>query len=130
MAWRDSLWMIRDFPIFGVGLGCWPELFPHYQSPPWMSFYFRRPENDYIQLIAETGMAGTALAFWFAAVAWRKFRDAASYMSVRQWPLYAAIAGGLAGALVHDFFDFCLHTPANGLLFIILLATLRRLGVT
>jgi O-Antigen ligase len=32
-AWRDSLQMIREFPIFGVGLGCWPELFPHYQRP-------------------------------------------------------------------------------------------------
>lgn len=130
MAWRDSLGMIRDFPIFGVGMGCWPEIFPRYQSPPWMSFYFRRPENDYIQLIAETGLAGTALALWFAAVVWRKYRAAASSISARQWPLFAAIAGGLAGALVHEFFDFCLHTPANGLLFIILLAALLRLGLT
>jgi len=130
MAWRDSLSMIWDFPIFGVGLGCWPELFPHYQSPPWLSFYFRRPENDYIQLIAETGLAGAALAFWFAAVVRRKYRAAAAQIGVRQWPLFAAIAGGLAGALVHEFFDFCLHTPANGLLFIILLAALLRLALT
>ena len=98
--------MIRDFPIFGVGIGCWPEIFPHYQSPPWMSFYFRRPENDYIQLMAETGLAGMALALWFGAVVWRKNRAAASHISVRQWPLFAAIAGGprrRAGSRVFRF---------------------------
>lgn len=57
-AWRDSLRMIADFPVFGVGLGCWPEIFPHYQRPPAMQFFYRQPENDYIQFLAETGLAG------------------------------------------------------------------------
>jgi O-antigen ligase/tetratricopeptide (TPR) repeat protein len=130
LAWRDSLGMIRDFPIFGVGLGCWPELFPHYQRPPWMPFYLRRPENDYLQLLAETGLIGAAIALWFAVVAWRKFRAAAAHLSARQWPLFAGFTGGLTGALIHEFFDFSLHTPANGLLFMVLLAALLRLGLT
>ncbi len=129
-AWRDSLRMIRDFPIFGVGLGCWPELFPHYQRAPWMSFYFRQPENDYIQLAAETGLAGVALAFWFGAVVWRKCRAAAARLSVRRWPLFAALGAGIAGGLVHEIFDFSLHTPANALLFCVLLAILLRLALT
>jgi tetratricopeptide (TPR) repeat protein/O-antigen ligase len=129
-AWLDSLRMIRDFPIFGVGLGCWPELFPQYQRPPWMPFYFRQPENDYIQLIAETGLAGVAIAFLFGLTIWRKCRKAAKRLSARQWPLFAGIAGGLTGALIHEFFDFSLHTPANALLFIVLLGALLRLGLT
>jgi len=129
-AWRDSLRMIREFPIFGVGLGCWPELFPHYQRAPWMSFFFRQPENDYIQLAAETGLAGLALAFWFGAVVWRKCRAAAAGLSVRRWPLFAALGAGIAGGLIHEFFDFSLHTPANALLFSVLLAALLRLALT
>jgi tetratricopeptide (TPR) repeat protein len=129
-AWRDSLRMIAEFPIFGVGLGCWPELFPHYQRAPWMSFYFRQPENDYIQLLAETGLAGAALALWFGAIVWRKSRVAAARMSVRRWPLFAGLGAGIAGALIHEFFDFSLHTPANAVLFSILTAALLRLGLT
>jgi tetratricopeptide (TPR) repeat protein/O-antigen ligase len=129
-AWRDTLRMISDFPIFGVGLGCWPELFPHYQRAPWLPFYFRRPENAYIQLVAETGLIGGAIALSFGAIAWRKCRAAAVRLSTRQWPLFAGIAGGLSGALIHEFFDFSLHTPANALLFTVLLAALLRLGLT
>lgn len=129
-AWRDSLRMIREFPIFGVGLGCWPELFPHYQRAPWMNFYFRQPENDYIQLIAETGFAGAVLALWFGAVACYKCRAAAARLNVRRWPLFAALGAGIAGGLVHEFFDFSLHTPANALLFWVLTAALLRLALT
>jgi tetratricopeptide (TPR) repeat protein/O-antigen ligase len=130
LAWRDTLRMISDFPIFGVGLGCWPELFPHYQRAPWLPFYFRRPENDYLQLVAETGLIGAAIALSFGVIVWRKCRAAAARLSTRQWPLFAGIAGGLSGALIHEFFDFSLHTPANALLFIVLLAALLRLGLT
>ncbi|HEX3409591.1 MAG TPA: O-antigen ligase family protein [Candidatus Binataceae bacterium] len=129
-AWRDSLRMIAEFPIFGVGLGGWPELFPHYQRAPWMPFYFRQPENDYIQLLAETGLAGVALALWFGAIVWRKCRAAAARISVRRWPLFAGLGAGVLGALIHEFFDFSLHTPANAALFTILLAALLRLGLT
>ncbi|MEA2649038.1 MAG: hypothetical protein QOG61_1473 [Candidatus Binataceae bacterium] len=129
-AWRDSLRMIADFPLFGVGLGCWPEIFPHYQRPPAMQFFYRQPENDYIQFLAETGLAGTLLAIWFGTMVWRKCRAAAAQLSARQWPLFAGFSAGLTAALIHEFFDFGLHTPANALLFIVLLAALLRLALT
>jgi tetratricopeptide (TPR) repeat protein/O-antigen ligase len=129
-AWRDSLGMIAEFPIFGVGLGCWPEIFPHYQRPPAMQFFYRQPENDYLQFLAETGLAGALIGLWFGAVVWRKCRAAAAQLSTRQWPLFAGLGAGIAGALIHEFFDFSLHTPANALLFIVMLAALLRLALT
>jgi tetratricopeptide (TPR) repeat protein/O-antigen ligase len=129
-AWRDSLRMIADFPVFGVGLGCWPEIFPHYQRPPAMQFFYRQPENDYIQFLAETGLAGALLAIWFGAAVWRKCRAAAAQLTARQWPLFAGLGAGIAAALIHEFFDFSLHTPANALLFIVVLAALLRLALT
>ncbi|HTY56080.1 MAG TPA: O-antigen ligase family protein, partial [Candidatus Binataceae bacterium] len=63
--WHDSLGMIREFPLLGVGLGCWPELFPYYHRPPWQSGRFLEAHNDYLQLLAETGLVGLALLAWF-----------------------------------------------------------------
>src|SRR6266516_2980729 len=55
---KDSLGMLREFALFGVGLGSWPELFPRYQTPPWSSLFYREAHNDYIELLAETGLVG------------------------------------------------------------------------
>jgi len=67
-VWKNSFAMIRDFPLFGVGLGSWAEILPHYQSPPWSSyFYFAHAHNDYIELIAETGLIGFALVVWLCS---------------------------------------------------------------
>jgi O-antigen ligase/polysaccharide polymerase Wzy-like membrane protein len=41
-VWNDTLRMISDFPLLGVGLGSWPEIFPRYQSGPWSRCFFVR----------------------------------------------------------------------------------------
>jgi O-antigen ligase/tetratricopeptide (TPR) repeat protein len=129
--WRDTLRMVRDYPLFGVGIGCWPEIFPHYQRAPWMnSFFFREPENDYLQLLAEAGAIGFGLVAWFAWVVLARLREGASRLSARDWPLFAGIAAGLGAALIHEVVDFNLQTPANMVLFTVMLAALLRLALT
>jgi O-antigen ligase len=51
----SSLAMLRDFPLFGVGLGCWPEVFPRYRQPPWSPTFWNATHNDYVQMATETG---------------------------------------------------------------------------
>jgi hypothetical protein len=49
MLYRRTLAMIHDFPLFGVGMGAWGELFTRYVSPPWSQFfYYRETHNDYL----------------------------------------------------------------------------------
>ena len=116
--WSDTTRMIRDFPLVGVGIGGWPEIFPHYQRPPWLNtFFFREPENDYLQLLAETGVVGLALVLWFAWAIGVRLREGAAHLSSRDWPLLAGFAGGVTAALIHEIFDFSLQTPANMVLF-------------
>lgn len=130
MAWRDTIGLIRNFPLFGVGMGCWPELFPHFRQPPWIEFFYREPENDYIQLLAETGVIGMALALWFAAAVALRVRSALPDIGNRHWPLLAGLGGGIAAVMVHEIFDFSLHTPANAVLFTVTLAILARVALT
>ncbi|MGH7001907.1 MAG: O-antigen ligase family protein, partial [Stellaceae bacterium] len=126
-VWRDTLGMIRDFPRFGVGLSGWPELFPHYQRAPWMPFFFREAENDYLQFAAETGVAGVALMLWLGLAMAGVIRRGAARLAVPQWPLFAGLAGGIVAALIHEAFDLSLHTPANAVLFTMLLALAVRI---
>ena len=129
--WRDTMGLVRDYPLFGVGIGCWPEIFPHYQRAPWMnSFFFREPENDYLQLLAEAGVIGFGFVAWFAWMVLARLREGAARLSARDWPLFAGIAAGLGAVLIHEFVDFNLQTPANMVLFTVLLAALVRLALT
>jgi len=109
--WRDTLKLIGDFPLFGVGLGCWPELFPHYRRPPWSPFFFREAENDYLQLIAEIGLLGAVLVSWLGIRLVRGFSRDAHEAPDRYWALLPGLIGGATAMLVHEAFDFSLRTP-------------------
>lgn len=126
-VWKDTLGMMRDFPLFGVGLGAWPDLFPHYERPPWFPFFFREAENDYVQFTAEMGLVGLGLLLWIV-IELGRWLGRINDLSQRQWPLYAALIAGVSAMLVHEFFDFNLHTPANAVLFVIILALALRVA--
>jgi O-antigen ligase/tetratricopeptide (TPR) repeat protein len=122
-----SLKIIQDFPVLGLGLGCWPEVFPRCSEPPWSLTFWNAAHNDYIQWAAETGLLGCGLLVWFfAATLWhvwygmRRIRPEAAV-------LVAGCLGGISAVGMHEFFDFPLQIPANALLFIILLAIAVRM---
>lgn len=124
---KASLAMIEDFPLFGVGLGCWPEIFPHYNPPPWTPTFWNATHNDYVQLASETGLIGFALLAWFGVAVGRGIRAGYGSLKPDQRLLVGAAAAGVAAVAIHEFFDFSLQIPANALLCAGLLGVAVRL---
>ena len=123
---RNSLAMIKRSPIFGVGMGAWPVIYPKYASPPWTGLFMNATHDEYVQFLSEMGFAGllvAALVLWLAVGQVRGILELPSEV----FPTAAACAGSISAVAVHSLFDFPLRIPANALLAAICLGALVRL---
>lgn len=119
--WKDTLSMIAANPVLGVGLGAYETAYPIYShSGGTLSVEFAH--NDYLQVLADGGILGGAIAVAFLVMFGRAFSRGLNATD----PLVRGIAlGGGAGIfalLVHSMMDFNLQIPSNALLFLVLLA--------
>jgi len=122
IVWRDSLPMLRDFPLLGVGLGCWSEFFPHYESPPWPAdSFWGEAHNDYLQLISELGLIGFAIVCWLLLRLLEPVISAARNSDKRFTPLITAIIASFVAVAIEECVDFGLRVPANALALAVLL---------
>lgn len=126
--WSGTLAMVRDFPLLGVGLGAWPELFPRYRRAPWTISFYREAHNDYMELLAETGMIGFGLFAWFFYGVGRLLLQGLGRMDPKNLPLMAAVMAALGAMALHELVDFNLQIPANAFLFTLLLGLGLRLA--
>ena len=126
-VWRDSIDMVRAFPVFGVGAGSFPDLFARYRRPPWSPSFWTNAHNDYLETATDLGLVGLALMLWgIAATASRLYRGF-NVVNNNAVPVVAALTAGIVAVLVHEFFDFSLRIPAVAILFAILAALALRL---
>lgn len=119
--WRETLPVVRDFPVTGIGLGTFPRAMLIYQRTT-PQILFNHAHSEYVQIVAEGGLLLTAAAL-AAALAWlvlarRRLRDDRREVL---WIRIAA-AAGMAGIAVQCLWDTTLRMPANGLLFALLAA--------
>jgi tetratricopeptide (TPR) repeat protein/O-antigen ligase len=130
-----TLPMLWDFPVLGVGLGAYKDIYFRYQPPALHpgKVYYPYAHNDLLQLAVELGLVG-ALVVLFAV--WRVAHDLAGSHVLgrghcpvgggdgersRRRDLFSiGIALGALGAVLalifHSAFDFSARIPANGIL--------------
>jgi O-antigen ligase/tetratricopeptide (TPR) repeat protein len=129
MLYRRTLEMIRDFPLFGVGMGAWGELFNRYVAAPWSPyFYYRDAHNDYLQFAAECGFIGVLALGWLAWSLLHRIGASMRSGDARKWPLLAAVMAAVIATALHELVDFNLHVPANAVLLAVLLGLGLRLA--
>jgi O-antigen ligase len=128
--WENTWTMIRHNPLMGVGLGAYETAYPIYARENGMQGVTAEAHNDYLQILADTGVIGGILALWFI---WALFRAIARGVRSAD-PLMAAIAlgggAGIFGLLVHSLFDFNLHLPSHAMVFLLLSMVISHIGAT
>jgi O-antigen ligase len=122
-AWQNTLSIIRDFPVFGIGLGSYARAMAAYQTGDRLLMY-AQAHNDYLQLAAEGGLlvAVPALLVAFTASGTiRRRLEGSEDDSLTFWIRRGALAG-LLGIAAQSLMEFSLQMPGNAVLFVMLLA--------
>ncbi|MGE5204592.1 MAG: O-antigen ligase family protein [Chlamydiota bacterium] len=128
---KDGLRMFWHKPVLGWGLGTFTTVYPQFRSF-YTNLFVNAAHDDYVQVLAETGLIGFAAVVWFIVEVYRAgLRNLDGWKRDYSGALGLAAVVGCTGLLVHSFFDFNLQIPANACMFYFLCAiaaTTRTLG--
>jgi O-antigen ligase len=120
--YRDTWRIVRDHPWTGTGLGTLQTVFPRYESY-YDGLVVDHAHNDYLELLADTGLIGGACMLGFVALlAWRGLSNLHGASNPASRSIYSGAVVACAGLLLHSLVDFNLHIPSNALLFLLLAA--------
>ena len=124
--WRDTMAMIQDNWLTGVGFGAYETAYPIYSKSNG-SIIVSQAHNDYLQIVADCGVIGGGIALWFAVVLCRNLARALQHQNEVKSVMALGCGGGLVAMLVHSLFDFNLQIPSNALLFLALAAIVSNI---
>jgi tetratricopeptide (TPR) repeat protein len=122
----DILGIFKHYPLVGVGLGSHQYFFPRYETAD-STGLSTHAENEYAQILEETGLAGLSCVLTFAVIVW----VAAKRAITTPHPIGIAAIGlgyGLVAVETQSFSDFGQHLPALGCLTAIVCALMIRLS--
>ena len=121
--WHSSLYIIGDYPIFGIGWGAFPKIYPLYD-------YFLgenkitifHAHNLYLQLIVETGIVGfliwTAIIGLTLQTLWSQIK--------KEDPMSMGLACAILTGLLGGLTDVWLYNPQIAAFFWLLIGWSQR----
>jgi O-antigen ligase len=128
-VWAATAGIFKDYPVFGTGLDTFGSVFPAYQPPEASGLLWLDAHNDYLQLLAETGIVGTAIALGFFVLLFK--RAFCALNSREHGPrsyLLAALLASVVAFLLSVVLTFNTRIPANALMFAVILAMVVKLS--
>ena len=116
LIWKDTMHLIKAYPVFGCGLGGYESAFEKFNfSMP--TFGVDYAHNDYLQLLAELGVIGfVIIAALMLAIITLAARAAFRHSEFEGRCLGIACVSAMVAIFVHSIVDFNLYIPANALL--------------
>lgn len=119
--WPIALRIFFEHPILGAGFDAFGVAFTKHDT--WNGqFRVEQAHNDYLQTLADAGIAGFLCIAAFIFLLFRKsLKIITNATGFRRDAAIGALAGCF-GILIHSFFDFPLRTPSNAFFFLTLCA--------
>jgi O-antigen ligase/Tfp pilus assembly protein PilF len=136
--WGSALLMAADSPVFGLGLGSYKYYSQLYQGKlmaalgPMSRLQPNELDtlaahNDYLQLLSELGILGTAVLAWCVLVFWRCVRERFRRpIESGSSCIFLSCLSGLIGTAVFAATNFPFHVVTHALVFMFLLAVVVR----
>jgi O-antigen ligase len=112
--WELTLGVLRawlDFPIFGAGLGTHEYVFPMYETAS-LAAVAEHADNDYAQLLEETGALGAACVVAFLSIIGVKLIKLCRRGKSIPSSVAFGLVYGLVAVAIHSASDFGQHLPA------------------
>lgn len=120
---RTGFALLKDYPLWGVGVGAMPVVISSYVEFP-VDSYIERLHNDWLEILIGVGyIGGSFILFclgWFVWLALRQLKR----LETRKQLLFAAVLSALLGMCIASLVDFHFFIPANAFLFFVLLGIL------
>lgn len=125
--WSATSHMIKDHPLFGVGLGAFQFAYTRYDQSSGAQ-RVEQSHNDYLQILADAGLIGGVIMLAFVALLFIRGFTAAGTHDLRKRAIVLGALTGCFAIAVHSFVEFNLQVTSNAQLFLALasLATIGR----
>lgn len=134
LLWLDSLTMLKDHLITGIGMGTYQYLSPIYLTKVSEQLWFDFAHNEYLELAIELGIPAAATLFLW--IFWQISRAGGRVIQagrkIKEFTFYpeniiVAIGSftAITGFLLHGFVDFVWRLPANAFYAVTLVAILN-----
>jgi len=120
--WANTTEIIKDYPVFGTGLGTFPSLYPDKEEGEKLIRLYHA-HNDYLEYLSELGIVGFMLLL--GGILYILVKSFLVWRGRRQPEVKGLALGGIVAIvciLIHSLTDFNLHIPANMLLFSVVLS--------
>ncbi|MCK4911107.1 MAG: O-antigen ligase family protein, partial [Thermodesulfovibrionales bacterium] len=122
VLWNSTLELSKDYPLVGSGLGTYRAAFQLYTPVGWTSIT-KQAHNDYLEMLSETGVAGSAVALialtyylFLFSIRWREG------IGGRRATVSLGAFCAVFYILVFSLTDFNLQIPSNAFLFSLAMA--------
>jgi O-antigen ligase len=120
-VWQATIQMVKDHPLLGVGLGAYQYAYSRYDQGSGL-YRTEQAHNDYLQILADTGVIGGLVMLAFLALLFVRSFKAMQTRDLLQRSITLGALAGCFGIAVHSFVEFNLQVTANAQLFLALAA--------